>query len=294
MRDVRVSLIAMANPELLRACLASLPGACDGLDWDLHVVDNRALAACVDEVRRALPGAVVHSNDERLGFGANHNQVLLPAVAQDDARYLLVLNDDVELEPGSVSALVDAADADARLGAAGPSLVGADGTPQFSLQAFPTWRGEVSGALRPRSVEGNTGDGWLNGSCLLLRAAALREVGGFDEEFFLFYEDVDLGLRLRRAGWRSAIVPAAGAVHRGHQTVTLPEWGAASARQVQRSRFVYLRKHHGPLAAHVAAHSTRLAYLLRAAKALLERERPHASFLADLARYDPRRAPAPR
>lgn len=294
MRDVRISLIAMANPQLLAACLRSLPAAAEGLDWDLHVVDNQALPECLADVRAAFPEAVVHANRERLGFGANHNQVLRPTVERDEARYVLVLNDDVELEPGCVRELVDAADADPRLAAVGPSLVGEDGSPQFSLQPFPTWRGEVSGALRPRTVDGNADQGWLNGSCLLLRAEAVREVGGFDEEFFLFYEDVDLGLRLHHAGWRSAIAPAARAVHHGHQTVTLPEWGAASARQVQRSRFVYLRKHHGTLRAHVAAHSTRLAYLLRAAKALLERERPHASFLADLARYDPRRAPAPR
>ena len=294
MIDVRVSLVAMANPSLLGACLRSLPAACDGLAWDLHVVDNLATAEARATLERHAPEASILRNDERLGFGANHNQVLVPAVERGEARYVLVLNDDVELAPGSVAALVARADGDEKLGAAGPRLAGDDGTPQVSLEAFPSWRGEIAGSVRPRRVSGNAPEGWLNGSCLLIRAEALREVGGFDERYFLFFEDVDLGLRLHRAGWRAAVVDESRAVHHGHQTVTLPEWGSASARHVLRSRFLYLRKHHGAARAHLAAQAIRCAHLLRAAKALVEGARPHASFLAGLARYDPRRAPAPR
>jgi N-acetylglucosaminyl-diphospho-decaprenol L-rhamnosyltransferase len=287
--DVRVSVIAMANRELLGRCLASLPAACDGLRWDLAVVDNVSTDGSGDLVEREWPDATLVRNEERLGFGANHNHVLLPTAAADEARYVLVLNDDVELEPGAVRALVARADGYEALGAVGPVLVGADGTVQPSLAPFPTTRNEIASAFgRGRRSTDSGEPGWLNASCLLLRTAAVRDVGGFDERFFLFYEDADLGRRLYDRGWRSELCAAARALHHGHQTITQPEWAAAGTRHWQRSRLLYLEKHHGRARATAAGVLMRLTHALRALKALAEGAPQQARSLARLAAHDPR------
>jgi GT2 family glycosyltransferase len=132
----------------------------------------------------------------------------------------------------------------------------------------------------------------LNGSCLLVRAEALREVGILDEQFFIFFEDVDLGIRLRRAGWESVACEAATILHHGHQTVSQPGVGGAMEKQMMRSRYLYFRKHLGPVRAGIGSVLIRAALLLRAAKPMAcGLFRPAASAQADLllglVRYDP-------
>jgi N-acetylglucosaminyl-diphospho-decaprenol L-rhamnosyltransferase len=294
--DVEISLVNTSNRELLARCLASLPEACEGLTWHVTVVDNASDDGSAEVVARDYPWARLIRNDRRLGFSVNHNKVLLPALGDGGPEFVGVLNEDTELDPGSLTEMVHYCRLHDDVGVVGPVIRGADGNVQPSYFPLPTIREQFRSSLRPGIERSNvTGSGWLNGSCLVIRTAALREIGSLDEGFFIFYEDTDLGMRLQRGGWRSEIDNMATMLHHGHSTVSTPALGSAMERQMIRSRYLYFRKHHGRRAAAALDLAVRLAYLVRASKALLAgvvtrngKERGHAKMLFALTRYDPR------
>jgi GT2 family glycosyltransferase len=241
-----------------------------------------------------FPTARLIRNGNRIGFGANHNQVLVPAL-ESNVRNVLILNEDTELDPRSVRELVAFADEHERVGAVGPAIRGADGGRQPSYLPFPTVISQFWSCLRPgRAPRSPARWGWLNGSCVLLRTEALRQVGTLDERFFIFFEDTDLCERLRWAGWESAVCEKASIVHHGHMTVALASAGSVWEWQMLRSQYLYFCKHRGRLAGLRLSGLVRGALLIRATKALamstLNRdrsERETANLLIDLVKYDP-------
>jgi len=290
--DVDISLVSTDNRDLLEACLRSLPAACEGLAWRACVVDNASSDGTSEAVARDFPWARVLRNEHRLGFSANHNQVIGPLLEAGAARYVVVLNEDTELDPGSVAALVAYADDRPRIGVVGPEIYGADGERQPSFFRFPHVCGQIWSTLRPgRNPRGPSSNGWLNGSCLLVRVSALQEIGALDERFFIFFEDTDLGYRMHLAGWESTVAPGVRILHHGHMTVSQPALGSAMERQMLRSRYLYFEKHHGRRQARLVANGVRLALFMRAVKARVRREtsdgnRAHV-LLAGAARYSP-------
>ena len=156
-----------------------------------------------------------------------------------------------------------------RVAALGPRIVYPDGRHQASAWRFPTpltsllslpTRGRVgikqSHGEAPRPVD------WVMGAALLLRREAVEEIGLFDEGFFIYSEETDLQLRLRRAGWEVHYFPAATVVH--HESQFSAEIPERRINEMWRSRHRYWRKHHSPLGARVAALSTGVQYALRA------------------------------
>lgn len=293
--DVEISIVNTSNCELLRGCLRSLPAACEGLHWHATVVDNASTDGSAEMVESGFPWAKVLRNEGRLGFSANHNRVLRPTIEHRQARYVLILNEDTQLEAGSLFELVRFCDSDERCGAAGPVILGRDGLIEQSLFSFPTLLDQFRASLLPGRPEGPPGPaGWLNGSCVLIRVEALRQIGPLDERFFIFFEDTDLCLRLAAAGWTVRICEQARILHLGHQTVSQRPLGDSMERQMLRSRYLYFLKHGGPARAGAVAGLVRIALAARATKALAggvvggdPGERDLASGLWRLARYDP-------
>jgi GT2 family glycosyltransferase len=294
--DLVISVICTNNRGALETCLEALPDAAAGTRWRATVVDNASTDGTAAMVREQFPWATLISNSSRLGFSANHNKTLVPLIDDSSARYGLILNDDTILDPGSLALMVAEMDSTADIGALGPRIRGTDGVPQDSLLAFPAPLAAAVDALRPGRFTALPAGrpGWLNGSCVMLRLQALRAVGTLDERFFIFFEDTDLGLRLLRGGWTSKLSRDAGMVHLEHSTVSMPALTSAMARQMTRSQWLYLRKHHGPVAAAYGAAVGRLAFGLRALKASVAgrvrrdgEERARAVHLLALARYSP-------
>ena len=144
---------------------------------------------------------------------------------------MLVLNPDCVVRPGAVARLVSFADAHPRAGVVGPRLLEPDGTLQRSRRRFPTVAGTLVRRtplrLLTRDVEAAQPDAlprrrarrapvecdWMLGACLLVRRAMLEEIGGFDEGFPMYGEDIELQYRAMRAGWERWYVPDAIAVH---------------------------------------------------------------------------------
>jgi GT2 family glycosyltransferase len=229
----------------LDACLRALERATPR-PAEIVVVDNASADDSLQELH-AFPRIHVLAQPRNLGFAGGAN-VGLAAVETD---YALILNPDVEVEPGFGAALLAAFDADARLGAAGSLLLYPDGaTVQHAGGELerPTLatrhRGYGSTALdawqRPTDVE------FVTGGAMALRVTAVHAVDGFDERFTpVYYEDVDLCVRLRAAGWAVRYVPTLRALH--HEGVTL-EHSADYYQYLHANRLRFALKHLSPAA----------------------------------------------
>lgn len=224
---------------------------------EVVVVDNASGDRVAEELARAAPGARLVAERANRGYGAACNR----GARETDRPYLLFLNSDAVVEPGAVDALAAALDADAALAAVGPRLQNPDGSLQESIRRLPTpWRifcesaglAFLSGGRAP--FEGHTATRQdhgrareaeaLMGAALLVRRAALEQVGGFDEAFFLYAEETDLMERWHERGWRLFYEPAARVVHAGGRS-----GGDRLFGQLHASLVRYTRKHHGRLAA---------------------------------------------
>ena len=266
--DISISLVNTDNRDLLLACLESLPGAADGITLQTIVIDNASTDGSAAAVRERFPGAEVVEREQRHGFGANHNE----AIRRSAGRYVLVLNEDTVLHPGSLTAMCRFMDQNPGVGAAGPRILYPDGREQPSAFHFPSparvalttltlqrafWiqsRGEAI-----RKVD------WVCGAAILARRIALEAIGGFDEQLFIYSEDPDLCLRLRDAGYATAYFPLASLVHlENASTGGVPERRIA---EMERSRAVYARKHHGAGGELAVRGLTAATFMARAAAA---------------------------
>ncbi|MFE5334556.1 glycosyltransferase [Isoptericola sp. NPDC056573] len=230
---VEVVVVAYGSPELLHAALEPLAGT-----FPLTVVDNSS-----DPRHRALTqvfGGTYHDPGRNLGFAAAVNLAL--AHRQDPGADVFLLNPDAVVGPETVAALHDALHADPGLASVGPAQVDGAGRPGRVVWPFPSparaWL-EAAGLGRLRLPRERT---FVIGSALLIRASALRSVGGLDERFFLYAEETDWAYRADRRGWRHAVVPATQVLHEGAGTSTDNH---VRELHFHASQERYLRKHFG-------------------------------------------------
>lgn len=248
-------VVYFRTPAALDSCLGGLRE--QQPQPQVIVVDN---SSTIDGVNiRPAPGVDWEwlRMNRNAGFGAAANA----GARQAASGYVLVLNGDVVLEPGACAALVAALDRDPEAAVAGPRIIDAAGKVELSARSFPTVR---TGALGRSSLltrlfqragrapvavahalEGEAGPvDWVSGACMLLRRQAFEQVAGFDERFWMYWEDADLCLRLARTGWRTRYVPEA-VVH--HAT------GSSGSSEVT------IRAFHESAALYFATHLTRSA-----------------------------------
>jgi len=260
--DLSVSIVNTDSRELLLACLESLAD----VDVEIVVLDNASEDGSVAAVRKRFPEVRVIPQEFRAGFGANHNTV----IRVTRSRYIYVLNEDTTATDWGFDRLIAYLDAHPRVAAVGPRLVYPDGRRQDSAWRFPTPLVSALGlaTLGKLGVKQSLGDDprpvdWVMGAAIVLRREALTEVGLFDEDFFLYSEEVDLQFRLRQAGWEVHYVPDVTVVHHESQfSAGIPE---RRINEMWRSRHRYWHKHHSGAGARVAALATGAQYAARAA-----------------------------
>jgi GT2 family glycosyltransferase len=266
--DVSVSIVNTNSKELLLACLESLRGE----DVEIVVLDNASEDGSADAVRERFPDVRVIAQERRAGVGANHNAVIRATTG----RYVYVLNEDTTSDDWGFARMVAYMDANPRVAMLGTRLVYPDGRPQASAWRFPSPAGSLvglatlgrAGVVQSRGSEPHRVD-WAMAAALLVRREALDEVGLFDEDFFIYSEETDLALRLRRAGWHVVYFPDVTVVHHESQfSAKIPE---RRINEVWRSRHRYWSKHHSATGARVAAVATAGQYAARAAAAVLLR-----------------------
>jgi N-acetylglucosaminyl-diphospho-decaprenol L-rhamnosyltransferase len=236
---------------------------------DVLVLDNGSDDGSAQAAREHPTVDELIAIGERRGKGLNDSELLRRA----RGRYALLLNEDSELQPGSVLALCQALSARPDAACAGAALRRPDGSPQASAWRFPTPLTALAGALflhrwlvvqsrgtRTRNVD------WCQSAALLVRREAAAQVDYLDPDFFVYSDEVDFARRLRDAGWRSLWVPAAVAVH--HEQLATDAVPERRIVEMSRGRDRYMRKHHSRAAARAVRWLTAWSYAVRALAAL--------------------------
>lgn len=223
-------------------------------------MDNASSDDSVSMLQQEFPWVQVIANAQNLGFTVANNQGL----AQSRGRYVLFLNPDTEVHAGALQTLLDYAETHPAVGIVGPQLRYADGSVQSSRRRFPTlatffleatvlqrWWPHNSVLDRyymlDRPDEAISQVDWVVGACMLVRRSVLDQVGGFDEGFFMYAEEMDLCRRAVSAGWQVVYLPAAVVTH--YEGKSSEQVVAARHIRFFTSRVRYVRKHHGRLAA---------------------------------------------
>lgn len=244
---------------LLAECIAAVERETASIPHDIWVVDNGSSDGSVAMVRRDFPHVRLIESSVNLGFARANNL----AMQRSAGRYLLLLNTDALVQPGSVQALLQVAEAAPQAGIVGAHLLNPDGTFQASHTCFPTLWQEfliLSTLGRrlvrpwypshgPEETEGPQRVEYVEGACMLVRREALAEVGGLDEGYFMYAEEVDWCKRMRMAGWEVWYTPAAKVVHIG--SASSANRKTSREADLYRSRVRYFRIHHGRLEAEI-------------------------------------------
>ena len=264
MTDVSVVIVSYESRELLARCLASLaadPGRRSSTE--VIVVDQASSDGTAAWLAAEHPDVRLVALPENSGFGAGNNR----GAAVAEGRWLLLLNSDAFVRPGAIDELVRFAEARPEIGAAGPRLLWPDGRLQRSCRRFPTVFRLATEflylrKLAPRSRilngfycgefahdEARRVD-WVTGACVLVRRELYERLGGFDEAFFLYSEEVDLLYRAARLGAETWYDPAAEVVH---------VWGATAGRASALTLEEQARSHVRYFCKHASAASARRA-----------------------------------
>ena len=251
-----------SGPELEHA-LRSLADDLAGLDWEAVVVDNASSDGSADVAQTFGPRVRLLRNPQNAGFGRGVNQ----GVRASSAPLILVMNPDCRLAPGAASALRTELETHPSCAVVGPRILDPDGSVQGSARGDPDMLTGLfgrTGALRrllpwlPLSTRNVVTDqalrsearsvvvDWVSGACMLVRRDAFDRVAGFDERYFLYWEDADLCRRLRVHGCETRYVPGAAAVHRVGQSSRTAR--AESIRAFHASAYQYYATHVAPAA----------------------------------------------
>ena len=227
---VSVVIVSWNTRDLLRGCLASIE--LSPLVLETFVVDNASEDGSIEMVRAEFPRVTVIPNGDNLGFGRANNL----AFARASGEYVLLLNPDAQLEADALESLVGTLDNQSSTAVVGPHVVNADGSIQSTRRRFPTVAtlfvestplqsvlSAQHSLLRDYYVLDRPDDApqrvdWLVGACLLVRRSALVQVGGFDERFFMYFEEIDWCRRFRKTGWSVVFEPPARVRHLGGQS----------------------------------------------------------------------------
>jgi GT2 family glycosyltransferase len=200
---VDVVVVTYNSAAVLEQSLRSIP-----VFANVIVADNGSRDASLAIARSC--GATIVENGANLGFGTACNR----GAAAGAAELILLLNPDARLMEGALERLLDAAGQHPEAGAFTPRMLRSDGTQSFRSRSFLV-AAPRRGVRRPPMPQQDCEIDVFSGAAVLLRRPAFEAVGGFDESIFLYFEDDDLAVRLRAAGWRLRYVHEAVAEHRG-------------------------------------------------------------------------------
>jgi len=253
--------------EYLLACLAAIERTHPAdVEREILVLDNASEDGSAEAVR-ALGGEIrLIARERRAGKAENDSTLMREA----SGSYCFLLNEDSELKPGAAEALLSVLEREPKAAAATPQLLDSNGRPVPCAWRFPGVGTAAIGALflHKRLTVQSTGRevrrvDWAQSSALMVRREAAAAVGYMDPDFFVYYDECDFAKRLADAGWHSLFVPAAEAVHHDQLSTDLAK-GLPRIVEFHRNRDLYMRKHHGLVAAYAVRALTAWSYALRA------------------------------
>ncbi len=261
---VSIVIVSYNTKEILGHCLHSLFENSKEIDMEVFVVDNNSHDGSADMVKTDFPSVFLIANRQNLGFAAANNQ----AFAHAKGKYIILLNPDAYIQPFALKNCIGFMDRTPQCGLCGGKIISPAGKLEPSARRFPSVFSKIlsftglsgkfprSGILNHYEFGGFTYDrpmevDWVPGTFTIVRKTMLDAIGWFDERFYIYYEETDLCMRAKKAGWQVYFIPDAEVIHIG---------GASSktrkdkifdnhAAQVlvfrMRSEWLYYRKNRG-------------------------------------------------
>lgn len=260
--DLAIITVSYNTRDLLADCLeAALAGMeQSGLDGQVWVVDNASADGSAEMVRQRFPSVGLVAHDENLGFAAGNNLALkaMGFGSRVSPRHVLFLNPDTRVVGDALGTLVRAMDSKPSAGAVGARLIHGDGSFQHSAFAFPGLAQIFFDffPLHHRLLDSRLNGRYLRaqyeagqpfpvdhplGAALMVRGDTLAQIGGFDERYFMYCEEIDLCRRIKKAGWEIYCVPAAEVVHLVGQSTK--QFRDTMFVALWRSRFLMFEQH---------------------------------------------------
>lgn len=214
--------------EDLLKCIRSIKNHKHSFTFEVIVIDNASSDDTVGMIQKEFPEITLIGNHDNRGFAAANNQ----GINVSQGEYILFLNPDTILHPKSLDILIEFMDSNEDVGACGPKLLNADDTIQDSVRRFPSFRGALhrhtafkflgvfKGKYKKWVMYDFNNDEQIDvdqvmGAALMVRKSVIEQVGAMDERFFMYYEEVDLCHRIKKAGWRIVYIPQSVITHIG-------------------------------------------------------------------------------
>jgi len=256
--DLSVVTVSYNTRKLLRECLASVFSTLgSGLRFEVIAVDNASSDGSVAMIQDSFPAVRVLANSENVGFAAGSNQ----GIRESSGRYVILLNPDTVATDGALAEMERLMEERSEVGAVGPSLLFPDGSFQHSAFTFPTLPMilldffPLNHRFLNSRLNGRYPRAWYEkgepfaidhplGAALMVRRSVVDEVGLLDEGFFMYCEEIDWCMRIKRAGWTILCCPAAEIVH--HVGQSTAQFRDDMYVELHRSRYRLYRKQYGP------------------------------------------------
>ncbi len=255
--DVSVIIVSWKVKDLLRKCLASIYRETKGVSFEVFVIDNASADGTAEMVLKEFPQVQFIGSNVNLGFAKANNEGIRQAVGD----FVLLLNPDTELVGDAVSKLAAFARRVPQAAIAGPKLLNADGSLQPSVRRFPDLKSQVMlmlklQALWPKAAAFRRRQAvdfdyaqeqpcdQVMGAAFLIRRPALEALGGLDESYFIWFEEVDYCKMAAEAGFQTWYTPSAEIIHHGGESFS-QVLGPVKQRMFDESARRYFLKHHG-------------------------------------------------
>ncbi len=253
-----IVILCWNDRKVIADCLQSIFSNTHSTEFEVIVPDNGSTDGSVEFIRRSYPQVQVIENGRNLRFAKANNV----GIRASQGEYVLILNPDTIVHDGTLDRLIEFADQHPECGAFGCRVLNADGSYQVSARPFASFKGEWIAALYMRWLgrvsQWFTSDSypawygtterhvdWVSGCFILVRSAVLKAIGGFDEQFFYYYEDMDLCRRVRQAGYPILYVPNVTITHLGGQSTKGRFTPLPFVLDSQVTRYLYYYKYYG-------------------------------------------------
>ncbi len=256
--ELSIVIVNFRSADFTRKCLQSIAKNASDMDLEIVVIDNDSHDGCGGMVQLEFPSVIFIQGEKNLGFAGANNL----AAARCHGRFILFLNPDTEVQGSALQELIECLRSKPDVGMAGARLLNSDLSVQTtSITAFPTITNQVLGmdwlrrrfpgaplwGIRPlfeshvQPVEVDA----ISGACMLVRKEVFDAVGGFDCGYFMYSEDLDLCLKVKRAGWKVCYVPSAHIVHHGGQSSSTRTESQFAAIMIRESLTRFMKMHRG-------------------------------------------------
>jgi hypothetical protein len=275
---MKLSIIILCwnDRKVMGDCLQSIYSNTGFTEFEVIVPDNGSTDGSVEFIRASYPQVQVIENGRNLRFAKANNV----GIRASRGEYVLILNPDTVIHDHTLDQMIAIADRHPEAGAFGCRVLNADGSYQLSARPFASfksewitalymrWLGRVNEWFTSDSYPGWSGTmqrpvDWISGCFILVRSDVLNSIGGFDEQFFYYYEDMDLCRRIQQAGYPILYVPDATITHLGGQSTKARFTPLPFILDSQVTRYLYYYKYYGRCGVRRARRITFVSVLLR-------------------------------